>query len=248
MKILGVIPARFASTRFEGKPLKDINGNPMIEWVYKRAKNADIDELIVATDDKRIFDAVKKFGGNVVMTSNNHKNGTSRIIEVINKEKYKDFDFVINIQGDEPLIDIKSINILADNYRSQKSEIITLKQEIAEKNDILNPNVVKVITDFYDNAIYFSRLPIPFEREKIQNFKYYRHIGIYGYTTKFLNELSNLKDGILQRMESLEQLKFMENGYKIKVLETDSKVIGVDTKEDLEEVIKFISKNGIILE
>jgi 3-deoxy-manno-octulosonate cytidylyltransferase len=182
------------------------------------------------------------------MTSNNHKNGTSRIIEVINKEKYKDFDFVINIQGDEPLIDIKSINILADNYRSQKSEIITLKQEIAEKSDILNPNVVKVITDFYDNAIYFSRLPIPFEREKIQNFKYYRHIGIYGYTTKFLNELSNLKDGILQRMESLEQLKFMENGYKIKVLETDSKVIGVDTKEDLEEVVKFISKNGIILE
>lgn len=182
------------------------------------------------------------------MTSSDHKNGTSRIIEVINKEKYKDFDFVINIQGDEPLIDIKSINILADNYRSQKSEIITLKQEIIEESDILNPNVVKVITDFYDNAIYFSRLPIPFEREKIQNFKYYRHIGIYGYTTKFLNELSNLKDGILQRMESLEQLKFMENGYKIKVLETDSKVIGVDTKEDLEEVIKFICKNGIILE
>ena len=168
--------------------------------------------------------------------------------EQYNKEKYKDFDFVINIQGDEPLIDIKSINILADNYRSQKSEIITLKQEIIEESDILNPNVVKVITDFYDNAIYFSRLPIPFEREKIQNFKYYRHIGIYGYTTKFLNELSNLKDGILQRMESLEQLKFMENGYKIKVLETDSKVIGVDTKEDLEEVIKFICKNGIILE
>ena len=245
MKILGVIPARFASTRFEGKPLKDINGNPMIEWVYKRAKNADIDELIVATDDKRIFDAVKKFGGNVVMTSNNHKNGTSRIIEVINKEKYKDFDFVINIQGDEPLIDIKSINILADNYRSQKSEIITLKQEIAEKNDILNPNVVKVITDFYDNAIYFSRLPIPFEREKIQNFKYYRHIGIYGYTTKFLNELSNLKDGILQRMESLEQLKFMENGYKIKVLETTHSLIGVDTQENLEQVITFIIKNNI---
>lgn len=153
MKILGVIPARFFSTRFEGKPLKDINGNPMIEWVYKRAKNANIDELIVATDDKRIFEAVKKFGGNVVMTSSDHKNGTSRIIEVINKEKYKDFDFVINIQGDEPLIDIKSINILADNYRSQKSEIITLKQEIIEKSDILNPNVVKVITDFYDNAI-----------------------------------------------------------------------------------------------
>ena len=226
MKILGVIPARYASSRFEGKPLKDICGHSMIEWVYKRTKNADIDGLVVATDDERIFEAVKKFGGNVVMTAENHQNGTSRIVEVINKDKFKNYDFVINIQGDEPLIDIESINVLANNYRSEKSEIITLKQEIKSQKEIENPNHVKVIADF----------------------KYFRHIGIYGYTTSFLNKLKNLKEGVLEKIESLEQLRFIENGYKIKVLETKSNVIGVDTEEDLREVVKFIKENGIKLE
>ena len=217
MKILGVIPARYASSRFEGKPLKDICGHTMIEWVYKRAKNADIDEIVVATDDERIFKAVEKFGGNVVMTAENHQNGTSRIIEVINKKEYKNYDFIINIQGDEPLIDIDSINIL--------------------------------ITDFNDNAIYFSRSVIPYERDKnnSRNIKYFKHVGIYGYTAKFLNELKNLKEGVLEKIESLEQLRFIENGYKIKVLETKSQVIGVDTQEDLKEVVKFITENGITL-
>lgn len=247
MKILGVIPARYASTRFEGKPLKDINGNTMIEWVYKRAENADIDKLVVATDDERIFNNVKNFGGNAVMTSKEHENGTSRIIEVINTPEYNDFDFIINIQGDEPLIDIKSINLLADNYRKEKSEIVTLKKEFNKNENIENPNIVKVITDFNDNAIYFSRSVIPYERNSMKNFKYYKHIGIYGYTSKFLNELKNLKEGILEKIESLEQLRFIENGYKIKVLETVSEVIGVDTEEDLKEVIKYIKKNGIIL-
>jgi 3-deoxy-D-manno-octulosonate cytidylyltransferase len=247
MKILGVIPARYASTRFEGKPLKDINGNTMIEWVYKRAENADIDKLVVATDDERIFNTVKKFGGNAVMTSKEHENGTSRIIEVINTPEYNDFDFIINIQGDEPLIDIKSINLLADNYRKEKSEIVTLKKEFNKNENIENPNIVKVITDFNDNAIYFSRSAIPYERNSMKNFKYYKHIGIYGYTSKFLNELKSLKEGILEKIESLEQLRFIENGYKIKVLETVSEVIGVDTEEDLKEVIKYIKENGIIL-
>ena len=247
MKILGVIPARYASTRFEGKPLKDINGNTMIEWVYKRAENADIDKLVVATDDERIFNTVKKFGGNAVMTSKEHENGTSRIIEVINTPEYNDFDFIINIQGDEPLIDIKSINLLADNYRKEKSEIVTLKKEFNKNENIENPNIVKVITDFNDNAVYFSRSAIPYERNSMKNFKYYKHIGIYGYTSKFLNELKSLKEGILVKIESLEQLRFIENGYKIKVLETVSEVIGVDTEEDLKEVIKYIKKNGIIL-
>jgi 3-deoxy-D-manno-octulosonate cytidylyltransferase len=247
MKILGVIPARYASTRFEGKPLKDINGHTMIEWVYKRAENADIDKLVVATDDERIFNTVKNFGGNAVMTSKEHENGTSRIIEVINTPEYNDFDFIINIQGDEPLIDIKSINLLADNYRKEKSEIVTLKKEFNKNENIENPNIVKVITDFNDNAIYFSRSAIPYERNSVENFKYYKHIGIYGYTSKFLNELKNLKEGILEKIESLEQLRFIENGYKIKVLETVSEVIGVDTEEDLKEVIKYIKENGIIL-
>lgn len=247
MKILGVIPARYASTRFEGKPLKDINGNTMIEWVYKRAENADIDKLVVATDDERIFNTVKNFGGNAVMTSKEHENGTSRIIEVINTPEYNDFDFIINIQGDEPLIDIKSINLLADNYRKEKSEIVTLKKEFNKNENIENPNIVKVITDFNDNAVYFSRSAIPYERNSMKNFKYYKHIGIYGYTSKFLNELKSLKEGILEKIESLEQLRFIENGYKIKVLETVSEVIGVDTEEDLKEVIKYIKENGIIL-
>lgn len=247
MKILGVIPARYASTRFEGKPLKDINGHTMIEWVYKRAENADIDKLVVATDDERIFNTVKNFGGNAVMTSKEHENGTSRIIEVINTPEYNDFDFIINIQGDEPLIDIKSINLLADNYRKEKSEIVTLKKEFNKNENIENPNIVKVITDFNDNAIYFSRSVIPYERNSVENFKYYKHIGIYGYTSKFLNELKSLKEGILEKIESLEQLRFIENGYKIKVLETVYEVIGVDTEEDLKEVIKYIKENGIIL-
>ena len=247
MKILGVIPARYASTRFEGKPLKDINGNTMIEWVYKRAENADIDKLVVATDDERIFNNVKNFGGNAVMTSKEHENGTSRIIEVINTPEYNDFDFIINIQGDEPLIDIKSINLLADNYRKEKSEIVTLKKEFNKNENIENPNIVKVITDFNDNAVYFSRSAIPYERNSMKNFKYYKHIGIYGYTSKFLNELKSLKEGILEKIESLEQLRFIENGYKIKVLETTSEVIGVDTEEDLKEVIEYINKNNITL-
>ena len=184
------------------------------------------------------------------MTAENHQNGTSRIIEVINKNEYQNYDFIINIQGDEPLIDIESINILANNYRDEKSEIVTLKQEMKFQKEIENPNHVKVITDFNDNAIYFSRSVIPYERDKnnSENIRYFRHIGIYGYTAKFLNELKNLKEGVLEKIESLEQLRFIENGYKIKVLETDSNVIGVDTEEDLKEVVKFIEKKGIKLE
>ena len=246
-KILGVIPARYASTRFEGKPLKLIDGKPMIEWVYKRAKNANIDKLVVATDDKRIYDTVISFGGEAVMTSENHETGTGRIIDVIKKPEYSKYDFVINIQGDEPLIDIDSINKIANNYREEKSEIITLKKEIKEESELLTPNVVKVITDFFDNAIYFSRYAIPFKRDALEGFKYYKHIGIYGYTTKFLNELKNLKNGLLEQMESLEQLKFIENGYKIKVIETETNVIGVDTAEDLKLVNEYVKNNNITL-
>lgn len=247
MKILGVIPSRYASTRFEGKPLKDIKGHPMIEWVYRRAEMSDVDEIVVATDDRRIYDAVRKIGGNAVMTSQEHENGTSRIIEVINMEEYRNYDFVINIQGDEPLIDVESINILASNYRNERSEIITLKKEIDREGDKENPNIVKVITDFNDNAIYFSRSVIPYERNKSEELKYYRHIGIYGYTVEFLNKLKELKDGVIEKAESLEQLRFLENGYKIKVLETFSNVIGVDTEEDLIEVTEYIEKNNIKL-
>ena len=143
--------------------------------------------------------------------------------------------------------DIKSINLLANNYREEKSEIVTLKKAFRKDEDVSNPNTVKVITDFNCNAIYFSRSVIPYERNPIGDYKYYKHIGIYGYTSNFLNELKNLKEGVLEKIESLEQLRFIENGYKIKVLETDSEVIGVDTEEDLAEVIEYVKEKGITL-
>lgn len=244
-KVLGIIPARYGSTRFEGKPLELIEGKTMINWVYARAKQSNVDELVVATDDIRIYDEIISFGGKAILTSSKHENGTSRIVEVINTEGYVDYDFIINIQGDEPLIDKDSINQIIEEYKKNSSEIITLKKEIKDQHELETPNVVKVITDFQNNALYFSRYPIPYERNKLENFKYYKHIGIYGYSNEFLKELSNLKDGILEKVESLEQLKFLENGYIIKVLETFSDIFGVDTPEDLEYVIKYIRENNI---
>ena len=247
MKILGVIPARYASSRFNGKPLELICGKPMIEWVYKRSIKSELDNVVVATDDKRIFDTVTAFGGKAVMTREDHVNGTSRIQEVIGLDEYKDFEFIINIQGDEPIIDPESINILVNKYKTEKAEIITLKEEIKCPSDKENPNVVKIITDFYDNALYFSRSLIPYMRNGNNDFIYYRHVGIYGYTSKVLNSMNNMKDGVLEHIESLEQLRFLENGYKIKVYETKSMVKGVDTKEDLLEVEEIIKKNNITL-
>ena len=244
-KILGVIPARYGSTRFEGKPLKLIEGKTMINWVYSRAKKSNIDELVVATDDRRIYDEVISFGGKAILTSSKHENGTSRIVEVINTEDYLDYNFIINVQGDEPLIDKDSINLIIEEYKKNNSEVITLKKEIKDQHELETPNVVKVVTNFQNDALYFSRYPIPYERNKLEKFKYYKHIGIYGYSNKFLNGLSNLKDGILEKIESLEQLKFLENGYTIKVLETFSDIFGVDTIEDLENVIKYIKQNNI---
>lgn len=247
MKILGVIPARFASTRFNGKPLELICGKPMIEWVYKRSIKSDLDEVVVATDDKRIYDTVINFGGNAVMTDNKHENGTNRILEVISNKNYQNFEFVINIQGDEPIIDPESINILINKYKTEKPDMITLKEEIKIDEDKQNHNVVKVITDFNDNALYFSRSLIPYMRNTDDSFIYYRHVGIYGYTRELLLNIENMKQGKLEHIESLEQLCFLENGYKIKVYETKSQIKGVDTREDLIEVEEIIRKNNIVL-
>lgn len=247
MKILGVIPARFASTRFNGKPLELICGKPMIEWVYKRSIKSDLDEVVVATDDKRIYDVVINFGGNAVMTDNKHENGTNRILEVINNKNFENFEFIINIQGDEPIIDPESINILINKYKTEKPDMITLKEEIKNDEDKKNHNVVKVITDFDDNALYFSRSLIPYMRNTDESFIYYRHVGIYGYTRELLLNIKNMKQGKLEHIESLEQLRFLENGCKIKVYETKSQIKGVDTREDLIEVEEIIRKNNIEL-
>lgn len=245
MKFLGVIPARYLSTRLEGKPLKDINGHSMIEWVYKRSKKSFLDELVVATDDERIKKEVEKFGGKAILTSTVHQNGTSRIAEVC--EKYLDYDVIINIQGDEPLIESEMIDSLINTFKENEDLVMaTLKHRLINDEEIKNPNNVKVVCDKNDYALYFSRSVIPYPRNK-NTTNYFKHIGIYGYKRDFVLEYSKMELTNLENSESLEQLRVLENGYKIKVLETKYSLIGVDTPENLEEVRAFIKENDIKL-
>lgn len=243
MKFLGVIPARYESTRLPKKPLKDICGHSMIEWVYKRAMKSNLDEVIIATDSQEVFDEVKRFGGEVILTDKNHLNGTSRIAEVC--EKITDYDVIINVQGDEPLIEPDMINSLIDVFKKEESlKMATLKHKLHKKEDIENPNFVKVITDRDDYAIYFSRSVIPYPRNENLDI-YFKHVGIYGYKREFVLEYSKMESTPLENSESLEQLRILENGYKIKVLETPFEIIGVDTKEELEKVRNYIVEKGI---
>ena len=234
MKFLGVIPSRYASTRLEGKPLKDICGHTMVEWVYKRALKSKLDGVVVATDDERIVDEVKSFGGNVILTRKDHINGTSRIAEVC--ETYTDYDVIVNIQGDEPLIEPDMINSIIDSFIEDNTiPMSTLKYKLTDMVEIENPNAVKVVTDKNDFAIYFSRSVIPYPRNLNMD-NYYKHVGIYGYKRDFVMEYAKMASTPLELSESLEQLRVLENGYKIKVLETPYKIIGVDTQEELESI------------
>ncbi|MGL4357275.1 MAG: 3-deoxy-manno-octulosonate cytidylyltransferase [Cetobacterium sp.] len=243
MKFLGVIPARYESTRLPRKPLKDICGHTMIEWVYKRAIKSNLDRVVIATDSKEVFDEVLSFGGDVIMTDANHLNGTSRIAEVC--QKITDYDVVINIQGDEPLIEPDMINSLIDIFKEENDlKMATLKHKLKKKEDIENPNFVKVITNKKDYAIYFSRSVIPYPRNENLDI-YFKHVGIYGYKREFVLEYSKLESTPLENSESLEQLRVLENGYKIKVLETPYEIIGVDTAEELERVRKYILEKEI---
>ncbi|MGL5311875.1 MAG: 3-deoxy-manno-octulosonate cytidylyltransferase [Peptostreptococcaceae bacterium] len=243
LKFLGIIPARYESTRLPRKPLKDICGHTMIEWVYKRAIKSNLDRVVVATDSQEVFDVVKAFGGDVVMTDANHLNGTSRIAEVC--EKIIDCDVIINIQGDEPLIEPAMINSLIESFKEENDlKMTTLKHKLNKKEDIENPNFVKVVTDKKDYAIYFSRSVIPYPRNENLDI-YFKHVGIYGYKREFVLEYSKLESTPLENSESLEQLRVLENGYKIKVLETPYEIIGVDTAEELEKVREYILKNKI---
>lgn len=246
MKFLGVIPSRYASTRLEGKPLKDICGHTMIEWVYKRAKLSNLDEVVVATDDERIYKEVERFGGKAVLTSKEHENGTSRIAEVCTK--YEEYDVIVNIQGDEPLIEPEMINSIIDSFKEDNTiSMSTLKYKIDTMEEIENPNYVKVVTDKKGYALYFSRSVIPFPRKlDIQN--YYKHVGIYGYRRDFVVEYAKMEPTPLELSESLEQLRALENGYRIKVMETPYKIIGVDTQEELEKVREYIEENRIKLD
>ena len=246
MKFLGVIPSSYASTRLEGKPLKDICGHTMIEWVYKRTKLSNLDEVVVATDDERIYKEVERFGGKAILTSKEHENGTSRIAEVCTK--YEDYDVIVNVQGDEPLIEPEMINSIINSFKEDDTiSMSTLKYKIDTMEEIENPNYVKVITDKKGYALYFSRSVIPYPRKlDIQN--YYKHVGIYGYKRDFVVEYAKMEPTPLELSESLEQLRALENGYRIKVMETPYKIIGVDTQEELEKVREYIKENGLKLD
>ena len=243
MKVVGVIPSRYSSTRLPGKPLKDICGKSMVQRVYERAKQSKLlDEVIVATDDKRIIEEVDRFKGKAVMTSVNHPNGTSRIAEAV---KDIDADLVINIQGDEPLIRYEMIDELIKVLIKDKGKVMaTLCYKLNDKNKYQDENVVKVVCDIHRNALYFSRSLIPFPRKK-ENYKIYEHIGIYGYRKSFLQEFVKLDNTPLSIIESLEQLKVLEYGYKLYVAETkyDYNALSIDTQEDLEEARKIIERN-----
>lgn len=241
MKTLGIIPSRYASTRFPGKPLIDIAGKSMIQRVYEQAKKAtSLSEVVVATDNDRIFDHVKYFGGNVVMTASSHESGTDRCAEVLNKIE-DNFDIVINIQGDEPFINPEQINQLCTCFEDTKTEIATLIKKIDTEEELFNPNRPKVDVDENSFAKMFSRNAIPemFNLDKktwLSKQTYYKHIGIYGYRSSILKKISQLPYSSLEIKERLEQLRWLENGYQIKVAITEFEAIAIDTPNDLEKI------------
>mgnify|MGYP000869920334 FL=1 len=234
MKVLCIIPARYASTRLPGKPLRDIAGKPMIVRVYERAIRAQrVHEVVVATDDERIRAAVEEHGGNAVMTRADHATGTDRLAEVAAQRP--DCDLIINVQGDEPLIDPTVIDALVAPFEHDTALMMaTAKTEITDAAEMENPNNVKVVADRTGNALYFSRACIPYARNA--GAKVYKHIGIYAYRRDFLLAYAKMAQTELECSESLEQLRALENGYRIRVVETDAVFIGVDTEEDLAAV------------
>lgn len=237
MRTIGIIPARYASTRLPGKPLADIWGKPLIQYVYEQAKKAEsISDLIVATDDERIYKVVESFGGRAMMTSPTHPSGTDRCAEVAAKI---DCDFVINIQGDEPLIPPYVIDKVAQALWESPSDVyMSSAATIASPEEKDNPNVVKVVMSKDLFALYFSRSPIPYLRHPVATT--YRHIGIYGYRKDFLLKFVSLPQTPLEITEALEQLRALEHGYKIKMVIVDYSPVGVDTSEDLERVKEML--------
>ncbi|HTU45854.1 MAG TPA: 3-deoxy-manno-octulosonate cytidylyltransferase [Bryobacteraceae bacterium] len=240
-RILGVIPARFASSRFPGKALAPLSGKPMLQHVYERAQRSRyLHDLLVATDDERIAAAVRRFGGRVCMTRNDHPSGTDRLAEVASSEKAAVY---VNIQGDEPLIDPDAIDAAILSIQGDESVSMgTLMKKIVDPTDIMNTNVVKVVTNLLSDAIYFSRCPIPYERDgRSGRPLFFKHIGLYVYRRDFLLQYPDLTVGPLEQAERLEQLRALENGFRIRVVEAEYESLGVDTPEDLERVNQLFS-------
>lgn len=250
MKFIGIIPARYASSRFPGKPLADMDGKPMIQRVYEQVIQA-VDDVCVATDDERIEAAVKAFGGKVVMTSDKHRSGTDRCFEAYQKIG-KGFDVVINIQGDEPFIHPEQIETIKACFTDGEIQIATLVKPFRTDDDfettLFNPNSPKVVVNKKMEAMYFSRSIIPYIRGKkytewLPNHTFYKHIGMYAYRADVLAEITALPQSTLELAESLEQLRWLENGYKIKVGITEQETIGIDTPADLEKALVYLRQH-----
>jgi len=245
LNFLGIIPARYASSRFPGKPLVVIEGKTMIHRVYERCRQV-MEKVVVATDDQRIYQEVVSFGGEAVMTSSEHPSGTDRcaealqIIEHINKGK---FNVVVNIQGDEPFVSHEHIHLLLDSFTDENTQIATLLYPLHDLEALKNPNRVKVVIDKNGYALYFSRSVIPFvrnvEKEKWHTaIRYFQHVGMYAYRSEILQEIVMLEQSSLEKAESLEQLRWLENGYKIRTCITTQETFCIDTPEDLEKLLK----------
>ena len=243
MNILGVIPARWASTRFEGKVLAEIQGKPMIRHVWERAKKSRLlTDLIIACDDQRVYVKAKEFGAKVVLTSSHHPSGTDRVAEAV---RPIGGDIIINIQADEPLIDPATIDTLAQAMVDDESfSLATVIKRIDNLGELDDPHLVKVVIDQNHNALYFSRSVIPFNRstKDIANVRYYKHLGLYAYRRNFLFIFCGLPKSYLEEIEALEQLRALEAGYKIKTIETTIDTIGVDTLEDLRRLEEFLAQ------
>lgn len=242
MKIVGIIPARYASSRFPGKPLIDISGKSMIQRVYERSLlSSTLTTIVVATDSDRIADHVKSFGGNVVITSSSHQSGTDRCAEAATH--FLDAEIIINIQGDEPFIQPEQIDLLAHCFQSESVQIATLVKRVTDKEELFNTNIPKVTVDQSFKALYFSRSTIPFQRDIpkelwLENTEYFKHIGLYGFRSRTLQELTLLPVSKLEKAEALEQLRWLENGYAIQAAETSYESYGIDVPEDIVHALK----------
>ncbi len=240
LNVLGIIPARYGSSRFPGKPLLDLKGKTMIQRVYEGASLSSlISTVVVATDDQRIYDEVVRFGGKVIMTREEHISGTDRCGEVL--EHFKDVDVVINIQGDEPLIDYRQLDTLIDVFEKEEIQIATLGIKTKSMEDILNPNRIKIVVDKNDKALYFSRSSIPnfnnFSKDPLEFYPFLRHIGVYAYRAKVLTALTHLSPTSLEKIESLEQLRWLYHGFPIHIAYTTIETPNIDSPDDVASVL-----------
>ena len=250
MRTIAIIPARYASSRFPGKPLADMEGKPVIEWVYEGITGTGVvDEVLVATDDERIAKAVNDFGGNYIMTRSNHRSGTERCCEAMEKlaATGKMYDVVINVQGDEPFVDKKQIATLTETFTNGTTQIATLAKKIESSDELFSPNNVKVVIDKQGKALLFSRQSLPYQRDIepaqwVTTHTYYKHIGIYAYRSEVLSQIARLEEEPIELCEKLEQLRWMANGYRIDVRITDCENIGIDTPEDLAVAKEYLKK------